>query len=72
MDVIFIAESEELLSYKLRAVVRDDGVWDSKMMDDVEEEQYGLLRFDRGNRSSFYPLCKLVYGDKLVRIAAPS
>ena len=39
------------------------------MMDDVEEEQHGLLRFDRGDRSSLYLLCKLVYGDKQVRIA---
>ena len=37
-------------------------------MDDVEEELYGLLRFDRGNRSSFYPLYKLVYGDKQVGV----
>ena len=63
-DVIFIAESEELLSNELRAVVRDDGVWDSKVMDDVEEEQHGLLGFDHGYWSSFNPFCKLVYGDK--------
>ena len=38
-------------------------------MDDVKEEQHGLLGLDRGDRSSLYPLCKLVYGDKQVRIA---
>ena len=38
-DVVFIAESEELLSSELRAIIHDDGVWDSKVMDDVEEEQ---------------------------------
>ena len=38
-------------------------------MDDVKEEQHGLLRFDHGDRSSLYPLCKLVYGDKQMRIA---
>ena len=38
-------------------------------MDDVKEEYHGLLRLDRGDRSSLYPLCKLVYGDKQVRIA---
>ena len=38
-------------------------------MDDVKEEQHGLLGLDRGYRSSLYPLCKLVYGDKQVRIA---
>ena len=69
MDVVFIAKSKKLLSSELLAIVYDDGVWDSKKMDDVEEEQHGLLRFDRGNRSSFYPLCKFVYGDKQVGVA---
>ena len=69
VDVVFIAESEELLPGELHAIVRDNGVWDSKTMDDVKEEQHGLLGLDRGDRSSLYPLCKLVYGDKQVRIA---
>ena len=56
-DVVFIAESKELLSGELRAIVRDDGVRDSKAMDDVEEEQHGLLGFDHGDWPSFYPLC---------------
>ena len=68
-DVIFIVESKEFLSSELRAIVRDDRVRDSEAMDDVEEEQHGLLRFDRGDRLSFYPLCKLVYGDKQVGVA---
>ena len=38
-------------------------------MDDVKEEHHGLLGLDHGDRSSLYPLCKLVYGDKQVRIA---
>ena len=38
-------------------------------MDNVKEEQHGLLGLDCGDRSSLYPLCKLVYGDKQVRIA---
>ena len=38
-------------------------------MDDVKEEHHVLLRLDRGDRSSLYQLCKLVYGDKQVRIA---
>ena len=69
MDVIFIAKLEELLPGELRAIVRDDGVWDSKAMDNVKEEQLGLLGLDHGDRSSLYPLCKLIYGDKQVRIA---
>ena len=68
-DVVFIAESEELLSGELRVIVHDDGVWDPKAMDDVKEEQHGLLGFDRGDRSSLYPLCKLVYDDKQIHIA---
>ena len=38
-------------------------------MDDVKEEQHGLLKLDHGDWSSLYPLCKLVYSDKQVRIA---
>ena len=38
VDVIFIIESEELLSGELCAVVCDNGVWDPKAMDDVKEE----------------------------------
>ena len=37
-DVVFIVELKELLSGELRTIVRDDGVRDSKAMDDVEEE----------------------------------
>ena len=68
-DVVFVIESEGLLSGKLRVVVRDNGVRDSKAMDDVKKEQHGLLRHDCGDQSSLYPLCKLVYGDKQVCIA---
>ena len=68
-DVIFIIELEELLPSELHAIVRDNGVWYSKAMDDVKKEQHGLLGLDRGDQSSLYPLCKLVYGDKQVHIA---
>ena len=33
-------------------------------LDDVEEEQHGLLGFDRRDRPSFDPFGELVYGDK--------
>ena len=69
-DVVFIVESKELLSGELCAVVRDDGVWDSKAMDDVEEEQHGLLGLDRRDQPSFYPLCELVYGDKQMGVTS--
>ena len=63
-DVVFIIELKEILASELRVVVRDDGVQYSKVMDDVEEEQHGLLGFDHGDWSSFDPFRKLVYGDK--------
>ena len=64
VDVVFIAESDKLLSSELCAIVYDNGVRDSKAMDDVKEEQHDLLGLDHEDRSSLYPLCKLVYGDK--------
>ena len=36
-DVVFITESEELFPSELRAAVCDNGVRDSKAMDDVKE-----------------------------------
>ena len=69
VDVVFIVESEELFPSELHVVVCDNGVWDSKVMDDVKEEEHGLLGLDRGDLSSLYPLCKLVYSDKQVNIA---
>ena len=38
-------------------------------MDNVKEEQHSLLELDCRDRSNLYPLCKLAYGDKQVRIA---
>ena len=37
-DVVFIAESKELLAGELGAIVCNEGVRYSKAMDDVEEE----------------------------------
>ena len=37
-SLLFITESKEFLAGELCAIVRDDGVWYSKTMDDVEEE----------------------------------
>ena len=56
-DVLFITESKEFLAGELCAIVHDDGVRYSKAMDDVKEEQHGLLGLDRGDQPSFYPLC---------------
>ena len=40
-----------------------------KVMDDVKEEQHGLLRLDHGDQPRLYPLSKVVYGNRQVRIA---
>ena len=63
-DVLFIAESNEFPTNELRAIVYDDEVRYSEAVDDVEEEQHSLFRFDHGDRSRFDPFCKLVYGNK--------
>ena len=63
-DVVVITESKEFLPRELCAVVGYDGVWDPESVDDVREEQHGLLGFDHGDRSSLYPLRELVHSDK--------
>ena len=68
-DVLFTVELKEFSNGELCAVVRDDGVWYSKAMDDVKEEQHGLLGLDRGDRPSLYPFGKLVYDDKQVGVS---
>jgi len=63
-DVVVIAQLEEFLPRELCAIVGYDGVWDLESVDDVREEQHGLLGFDHGDRLSLYPLRELVHGDK--------
>ena len=65
-DVLFITESNEFLAGELCAIVHDDGVRYSKVMDDFEEEQHSLLGLDCGDWPSFDPFSELVYGDKQV------
>ena len=60
LDVVFITESKELLAGELH----------TKAIDDIEEEQHGLLGLDHGDRLSFYPFCELVYGDKQVGVSS--
>jgi hypothetical protein len=58
-DVMVIAEIQELLARELGAVVRDDAVRNPKVIDDVGEEQHGLLRPDASDRSGLDPLGNL-------------
>ena len=39
-------------------------------MDDVKEEQHGLLGLDYKDRPSFDPFYELVYGDKQVSVSS--
>jgi hypothetical protein len=48
MDVVVLAEVQELLSSELCAIVSDDEVRDPKAMDDVYEERHRLLGPDAG------------------------
>jgi hypothetical protein len=48
MDVVVLAEVQELFPSELRAIVGDDGVRDPKAMDDVYEECHCLLGLDVG------------------------
>ena len=59
-----IVEPKEFLPCELCAIVGYDGVWDFESVDDVREEEHGLLRFDHGDRPSLYPLRELVHDDK--------
>jgi hypothetical protein len=61
-----IIEFQEPFAGELGTVVRDDTVGNPKAMDDVSEEQRGLLRSDIGNGTGLDPLRKLVNGDEQV------
>jgi hypothetical protein len=68
-DVVVIAKFEEFLPCELYAVIFDDGVRNTKAVDDIEERFHGLLGSDRRDRPSLNSLRKLVNGDKEMRVA---
>jgi hypothetical protein len=70
MDVVLITEPKEFLPRELHTIVHDDGVWHSKVVDDMAKEKHGLLGFDFGDWPSLHPLQKLVYGDKQMCVAS--
>jgi hypothetical protein len=61
-----VTEIQEPLAGELGAIVRDDVVGNPKAMDDVGDEQHGLLRPDAGDGSGLDPLGKFVNGDEQV------
>jgi hypothetical protein len=64
--VLVVAEIQKLLVDELGAIVRDNAVRNPKAMDDVGEEQHGLLGPDAGDGTGLDPLGKLVDGNKQV------
>ena len=67
--MVVVTERQKFMSGELCPIVGDDGVWNSKPVDDVCEEQYCLLGFDLSDRSSLDPLGELVNGYQQVGIA---
>jgi hypothetical protein len=47
-DVVVLAEVQELFPGELCAIVGDDSIRDSKVMDDIGEERHRLLGPDTG------------------------
>jgi hypothetical protein len=43
LDVVILAEVQELSASALGVVIGDDGVWDPEAMDDVGEERHRLF-----------------------------
>jgi hypothetical protein len=64
--VEFVAELQEFLARELGPIVGDNGVWYSKMMDDVGEERHRMLCPEIRNGVYFYPLGKFVDRDQQV------
>jgi len=64
--VVSVAEFQELSPGELCAIIGDYGVWYSKSVDDIREEQHSLFGLDPCGGSDFNPLGKLVDCDKQV------
>jgi hypothetical protein len=60
VDIVVIAESDNLLSCELCAVVGDDRIWDPEAINDVSEERHCLLGAVFHYGSGFGPFGKFV------------
>jgi hypothetical protein len=67
--VVVVIELQEFSADELRFVVGDDGIRNSKAVDDIYEEQHRLLRPNFGDRASFDLLGELIHGDEHMRVA---
>jgi len=64
--VVLVAELQELSPGELCAIISDYGVWHSKPMDNICEEQHYLFGLDPCDGSDFNPLGEFVDCDKQV------
>jgi hypothetical protein len=55
-DVVVIAKLQEFSTSKLGAIVGDDGVWHSKLMDNVYEKGHCLLHPEVCDQACLDPL----------------
>ena len=60
MDVVVIAERQELVAGELCPIVGDDGIWNPKPVDDISEEQHRLLGLDSIDWTSLDPLREFI------------
>ena len=58
--MVVVAERQELVAGELCSIVGDDGVWNPKPVDDINEEQHRLLGLDSIDRTSLDPLGELI------------
>jgi hypothetical protein len=68
--MMLITEIQELSAGELGAVVGDDDIGDPKPMDDVGEEEDGLLGADVGDGSSLDPFGELVNGHQQMGVSS--
>jgi hypothetical protein len=68
-DVVVVAKLQEFSAGKLGAIVGDDGVRHSKLVDDVCEKRHGLFCSEICDWVCLDPFGELVYDDQRVGVA---
>jgi hypothetical protein len=68
-DVVFVAKFQEFSGGKLGAIVGDDGVWHSELVDDVGEEGHGLLYPEVHDWACLNPHGEFVHDDQQMGVA---
>jgi len=69
-DVMPFTEVQELFAGELGAFVSDDDIGNPKPVDDVSEEEDGLLRVDVRDGSSFDPFGEFVDGHQQMGVSS--